>query len=172
MNQPTTLPANFNLGGTGLVGRLSIVARADKTAQIFVRNTFGQIMTSNVNYTTKGLIQSPWASVAGSVEIAGAPSAVSLLDGSVIVTGRGTDNQLYSAKSDSDSTTFSSWERVSGFQLTGDPTAFAYKNSTGSTWAIASYTQDYQIYVFTPPSASAPNRRQADADFTAHLIKP
>jgi hypothetical protein len=165
-------PKVIDIGGTGLTGRITNLG-----GQIFARNSSGEIQTTNINWDRRQgkLVIDPWSKVGGDeVSFAGSPSALTLDSGETVVAARATDGYLYTSSQATFQDPFTPWKKRSAFQVAADPTAFKYTNAAGATWAFVSYTQDYQLYTFTPPAGSGSGTAKAiaaDDLFEAHLIK-
>lgn len=162
--------------------RISLVNEGRKT-RMFVRDTSGAIMTNTVDYSDQQVLIGQWTKIGDTTTLTGSPSSVFIKtgdgddSGTTVITARGTDGQIYYAFA-TNAHVFGPWRHVTSSNTNwyGDPTIFSYQSTTGLTWAVTSYTQDYQVYAFINPplnSNKAGSRAipSADGDLTPRLIK-
>ncbi|GGM45846.1 hypothetical protein GCM10012275_16070 [Longimycelium tulufanense] len=142
------------LSDPGLTGIPAVVVYPGSKIQVFVRGGDGSILTKKQDDT--GSFPQTWDRV-GTFTAAGSPSAlISPASGKVEVVARGTDGGIYSTgETVQGSGEWRDWSKITfDFDKAAtDPTAFAYANANGPTWAFVFRNSDNQSRLYNVTSS-------------------
>ncbi|WP_160150464.1 FG-GAP-like repeat-containing protein [Nonomuraea solani] len=153
-----------SIGQPGLTVTPTVVVYPGSKIRLFVRGEDGTVLTKRQD--DAGVFPDAWERVPG-FTAAGQPSAlISPLSGKTEIVARGADGAVYSTgESVQGSGTWRDWARVTFDPDTSatDPTAFAFTNANGPSWAFLFRTADNLTRVYQVSSQVAAAQEQGDA---------
>lgn len=173
----STLSAFSSLGGSGFTGKVSIVRYPGDLLRVFAKDADGHVVTQK--QTASGTaFPGTWQTIAPEQTWPGSPAAImSPATGLIEILVRGADGKNYFAQEIAQgSGTWGAFKDPMpevGEQYLPDPAPFVYTADGTTSWAFATYTQDFQVRVITASSASAARASATtgnDPVFTTHTL--
>ncbi|WP_427885161.1 tachylectin-related carbohydrate-binding protein [Kribbella sp. GL6] len=174
----TELSAFSSLGGSGFVGKVSIVRYPGDLLRVFAKDATGHLVTQK--QTAPGTaFPGTWETIAADQTWPGSPAAImSPATGLIEILVRGADGKNYFAQEIAQGS--GSWGAFKDTmpsvseQYTPDPAPFVYTADGVANWAFVTHTQDFQVRVVTASSASAAKTAKvakvADPVFSVHKL--
>ncbi|MFB6425607.1 tachylectin-related carbohydrate-binding protein [Streptomyces microflavus] len=157
-----TLTAWSGLGAQNVSGAPSVVVYPGYRIRVFANDGQGHVITAA--QTTENGAFGTWDTIGG-LSADGAPSAViSPLTGLTEITARGADGFVHNTgETVQGSGSWRAWQQASFEVSATAPTAFAYTNSSGPTWAYVFRTADNQTRVYQVQQGFARSVATSDA---------
>jgi hypothetical protein len=152
------LSAFSSLGGTGFVGKASIVRYPGDMLRVFAKDATGHLVTQK--QTAPGTaFPGTWQTIAPTQTWPGSPGAImSPASGLIEILVRGADGKSYFAQEIAQGSgtwgVFKDMLPLVNERYAPDPAPFTYTADGVSSWALATYTQDFQPRVITARSVS------------------
>ncbi|WP_406731733.1 tachylectin-related carbohydrate-binding protein [Streptomyces sp. NBC_01794] len=142
-----TLSAWTPLGAQAITGTPAPVVYPGYRIRVFATDPNGTVVSTT--QSTAGGAYGDWTPV-GDLTAKGSPSAViSPLNGITEIVVRGADDTIYSTgETTQGSGAWRTWRSVSVETAATEPTAFAYTNASGPTWAYSFRTADNQTRIY------------------------
>ncbi|NJP92521.1 hypothetical protein HCN51_24125 [Nonomuraea sp. FMUSA5-5] len=156
-----------SISDPGLTATPAAVVYPGSRIRLFVRGADGTVLTKRQDDT--GAFPDAWEQVPG-LTAAGRPSALlSPLSGKTEIVARTADGMIHSTgETVQGSGTWRPWQQVTfaGDESATDPTAFAFSNAGGSSWAFLYRNADHQTRVYQVSTQLSALERQEGAAVT------